>query len=143
MGMITAPEVFAGSTGNYNEYSLKISFLPTENKNYDDELLLESDIFEDFFENYSLTIYVYGEAIVSNYDVKDNIGLTWDMISFLFFGDYSKILEIWQSNKHISDTQKKAFTPAIGTPLYVPRLTAEEKTELKNENDNLLPPWKR
>jgi hypothetical protein len=143
MTLVIPPAILAGSTGNYNEYALKVAFLPNENKSYSDELLLESDIFEDWFSNHSLTVYLYGQAIVSNYDVKDNIGLTWDMISFLFFGDYSKILEIWQSNKHISGTQKKAFTPPVGTPLYIPLLTDEEKIELKNENDNLLPPWKR
>lgn len=143
MVMITPPASFVGGTGNYNERELKISFLPTENKSYSDTLYLTSDVLTDWFGDSYFTVYLYGQAIVANYDIKDNIGLTWDMISFLFFGDYSKILEIWQSNKHISDTQKKAFTPVVGTPLYIPILSNEEKAELKNENDNLLPPWKR
>lgn len=123
---------------SYNEQILKIAFLPTENKSYTDTLTMKSDVFAD-----DITLDITGDASISDYDVKDNIGLTWDMISFLFFGVYDKILEIWQANKHITDTQKKAATPPVGTPLFIPVLDDSEKAAIKNQSTNIVPPWKR
>jgi len=122
----------------YNERIVNISYIPTENVVLSDTLTLESEVFAS-----DITLDISGEAVLSSFDIKDNIGMTWDMISFLMFSTYDKILEIWQSNKHLTSDHKKAFTPDPGTPLFIPVLDAQDKAEIKNTSTSILPPWKR
>jgi len=123
---------------SYNERTVNIIFRPFETKDYTDTITLESEVFAA-----DMSLYFTGTGILTNYEVQDNNGSTWDILSFLFFSTYDKILEIWQTNKHLSDTEKKSFCTTSGATLLIPVLDEQEKAEIKNASTNLTPPWKR
>ena len=127
-----------------NQKSFRITFKPLENKSYGSNQITFSDF--SYIPPAAATgsfLYVSGEGFLDTFDYYSTGYERWDLISWLFYKDSNFILKLWQSNKHLSDSDKKQVAPTPGTPLFLESLTEEEKTETEEENAAILPPWRQ
>lgn len=131
-----------------NQTSVNVIFKPVENKAYSgDSVSVDNFVFfpNDGVNDFITFFYaaVQGQGFLETFDFVSEGYERWDLISYLFFGQSNYLLKLWQTNKHLSEENKRSFAPTPGAPLFLVPLTEDEIAANQQEESSALPPWKR